>query len=64
MSMVKTSNALMHLHYASKAATSNTIFVNVVFASKDGSKTVKIKAVIGPGDTYEPVLTIMLPHED
>ncbi len=57
-------DVLMHLHYASKGATSSTIFVNVVFASKDGSKTVKVKAVIGPGDTYEPVLTIMLVHED
>ncbi|QEN03331.1 hypothetical protein EW093_00955 [Thiospirochaeta perfilievii] len=55
---------LMHLHYASKSAKSDTVFINVVFASKDGSMTVKIKAVIGPGDTVDPVLTIMFPHED
>lgn len=55
---------LMHLHYASKAAKSEIVYINVVFAGKDGSKTVKIKAVIGPGDTADPVLTIMLPHED
>ena len=54
----------MHLHYASKGATSSTIFVNVVFASKYGSKTVKVKAVIGLRDTYDPVLTIMLEYED
>ena len=57
-------DVLMHLHFASKGATSDTIFVNVVFAGKEGSKTVKIKAVIGPGDTPDPVLTIMLPYED
>lgn len=37
-------DVLMHLHYASKGADSDTI-VNVVFSSNDGSKTVKIKAV-------------------
>jgi hypothetical protein len=57
-------DVLMHLHHASKGADSDTLFVNVVFASKDGSKTVKIKAIIGPGDTSEPVLTIMFPEED
>jgi len=27
-------------------------------------ETVKIKVVCGPGDASEPVLTLMLPHED
>ena len=27
-------------------------------------ETVTLKAVCGPGDEGEPVLTIMLPHED
>ena len=43
------------------------LVVNVVFASKDGSKTVKIKAVTDvctlPGDTHEPVFH-MLPEKD
>ncbi|MGL1892184.1 MAG: hypothetical protein OCD02_11200 [Spirochaetaceae bacterium] len=57
-------DVLMHLHLASKGANGNTVFVNVVFATKDGSKTVKIKSLIGPGDTAEPVITVMLPEED
>lgn len=28
------------------------------------TETVTIKAVIGPGDSTEPVITLMLPHED
>lgn len=28
------------------------------------SQKYTVKAVIGPGDTPEPVITIMLPHED
>lgn len=27
-------------------------------------KPVRLKAICGPGDTPEPVLTILLPHED
>jgi len=27
-------------------------------------ETVKLKAICGPGDQGEPVLTIMMPHED
>ena len=29
-----------------------------------GKELVKLKAVIGPGDNLDPVLTIMLPEED
>lgn len=29
-----------------------------------GPKRVKLKAIIGPGDSLEPVITIMLPDED
>ncbi len=28
------------------------------------TKTENYKAIIGPGDTVDPVLTVMLPHED
>ncbi len=41
--------------------------VNYVREQPDGTlktETVTIKAVIGPGDTPEPVITLMLPHED
>ena len=31
---------------------------------EDKAESVELKAVIGPGDTPDPVLTIMLPHED
>lgn len=32
---------------------------------KDGKKRhVKIKSIIGPGDNGEPVITVMMPHED
>ena len=37
----------------------------VIFQDAPGNgKTVKLKSVCGPGDQGEPVLTIMLPHED
>lgn len=29
-----------------------------------GAQRMRLKAIIGPGDTLEPVITIMLPHED
>jgi hypothetical protein len=51
----------------------STIFFPVIFAThlykKNGDlhearKTFKLKAVCGPGDDLEPVITIMLPEED
>lgn len=36
-----------------------------IIATKDGRQhKVELKAVCGPGDTLEPVITIMLPNED
>ena len=36
-----------------------------MIATKDGSYHIhKLKAICGPGDTPEPVITIMLPNED
>ncbi|WP_423826669.1 DUF6573 family protein [Seleniivibrio woodruffii] len=30
----------------------------------DESKVIRLKCVLGPGDTPEPVFTVMLPDED
>lgn len=36
-----------------------------VFVTGSGkARKVNLKAIIGPGDSGEPVMTIMLPHED
>jgi hypothetical protein len=41
------------------------IFFEVIFQMTESKQEViKLKAIIGPGDTPEPVLTIMLPEED
>lgn len=44
------------------------IYYDVSFAmapaERNISRTVKVLAVIGPGDSGEPVLTIMLPEDD
>jgi hypothetical protein len=42
-----------------------TVLFKVIFlASPNRHKTVTLKSVIGPGDSGEPVITIMLPEED
>ncbi len=51
-----------------KTADRYTIFLNksdYLIATKGGRQhKVELKAVCGPGDTIEPVITIMLPDED
>jgi hypothetical protein len=43
----------------------DTLLFEVIFLqSPNRQVTVKLKSVCGPGDQGEPVLTIMLPHED
>jgi hypothetical protein len=43
----------------------DTLFFEVAFLqSPNRHDTVRLKSVCGPGDQGEPVLTIMLPHED
>lgn len=38
---------------------------DVIFLNRElEQETVTLKAICGPGDTGEPVITIMLPHED
>jgi len=41
------------------------VYYDVLFSMEDGLlEPVKIKGHIGPGDAGEPVITLMLPHED
>lgn len=36
----------------------------VLYVMETQTKTIDLKAVVGPGDQNEPVITIMLPNED
>jgi len=57
---------LFMLYMSSRNSDSSTIHFKVLFLM-DPKKTpeeVDLKAILGPGDQGEPVLTIMLPHED
>ena len=42
----------------------NILFFQVLFVLDSQQKFVDLKAVCGPGDTPDPVITIMLPDED
>jgi hypothetical protein len=42
----------------------NTLLYKVIFVVRGRQKTATLKAVIGPGDDMDPVVTIMLPEED
>ena len=64
-------DTLFMLRMAISRSNSKTIFYKVIFAdemknSKNRLKQVTrtLKAVSGPGDSGEPVITIMLPEED
>ncbi len=61
------------LRLAARKGTENTgsgiLFQLLVIPRKEGSraqrpKKITLKALLDPGDNYEPVLTIMLPNED
>lgn len=41
-----------------------SLFYNLYYTLEGKKKLVTLKAVIGPGDYGEPVITIMLPDED
>lgn len=43
---------------------SDTVVFDVFIALSGTLKKVRLKAMIGPGDQLEPVVTIMLPYED
>ncbi len=42
----------------------DTLFFSALFTFAGKKKLVRMKAIIGPGDEGEPVLTIMFPSED
>ncbi|MFH0980056.1 MAG: DUF6573 family protein [Planctomycetota bacterium] len=47
------------------AADADRLLFKVVFLQAPGRhETVRLKAICGPGDQAEPVLTLMLPDED
>lgn len=57
---------LMMLRFAIQGgAEGNELLYEVLVRNDNTSpQPVKLKAICGPGDSAEPVLTIMLPHED
>lgn len=59
-------DVLFMLHFEIKRSNSNGNSVNfkVIATEKGREKYHNLRAVIGPGDTSAPVITIMLPHED
>jgi len=58
-------DTLWLFRWAAKNFTGDTLFFEVSYIMKGRQMTrVKLKAVCGPGDTPEPVITIMLPEED
>jgi len=58
-------DTLWLFRWAAKDFAGDTLFFEVSFVMKGRKMSrVKLKAVCGPGDTPEPVITIMLPEED
>jgi hypothetical protein len=49
---------------AARKSSGSQILFPLIVTKKGKSKEIKLKAVIGPGDTLEPVITILLPNED
>lgn len=42
----------------------NEMYYPCLFVVNGRRKTIRIKALVGPGDELEPVITLMLPNED
>lgn len=57
---------LFMFHLAAKrAAGKSTMFFDLLIRNDNTAPTpMTLKAICGPGDTPEPVITILLPHED
>ena len=57
---------VLHMFRMAAARSSDSIMLfRLYFIMKERQRRlVTLKAVLGPGDTPEPVITIMLPHED
>jgi hypothetical protein len=48
-----------------RQAKGDTVLFKVTFLqTRVRQETVELKAVIGPGDSAEPIITLMLPQED
>ncbi len=58
-------DVLWMFRVAARNSSTDLMYFRLYFIMKEQQKRlVTLKAVIGPGDTPEPVITIMLPHED
>jgi len=59
---------ILQVLYFTAAVSSDrdTVFFKVLFVLTPGClpEPVELKAICGPGDSGEPVLTVLLPHED
>jgi hypothetical protein len=55
---------LILLNLKAKGCKENIVLFSVRMVMKDGPQFIEMKSMIGPGDNGEPVITIMLPHED
>ena len=57
---------LVMLRFAIQKGTEGSELLYELLVRNDNKspRLVQLKAVCGPGDSAEPVLTIMLPHED
>ncbi len=47
-----------------KASTPDRVIFQTLFLMENGKKLVNLKALCGPGDNMEPVITIMLENQD
>jgi hypothetical protein len=57
-------DVLMVLRHHAGSSDADTVTFEVIIAEMDEQHTIHLKAHIGPGDTAEPVVTIMFEHED
>ncbi len=58
-------DALFLFAISARKFSGDTLFYDVLFLMDDETtESVRLKAVCGPGDEGEPVITIMLPDED
>jgi len=55
---------LMLLHFAARDCKEEQIRFSVAVVDEKGERIEPLKAVIGPGDEGEPVITLMRPNED
>ena len=56
---------MLYLAIKKQPGAAELLMFEVIFLNAAGKQeTVKLKAICGPGDKGEAVLTVMLPHED